>query len=214
MRCSTFLAIIALILTHFLPTTATAGSITYTVVDYSALGIQNNMFGQPVHMSGTITTDGTTGSGLLDPGIILSWNLTFTQGTTTTANIAVNGSSGLAHIFGDGLDITDTSIRLHSAGTGTGLDLAIFPGPRELTEWTSGEFVYLGPDPTFSTTWDHFTSNFGSPNFSPIAEALPVGEPATVTLLAIGVVGMAGYGWRRKKQQATLYACTRAPTAK
>jgi hypothetical protein len=204
MRCFTFLAIIALIFTPFLPTTATAGSITYTVVDYSALGIQNNMFGQPVHMSGTITTDGTTGSGLLDPGIILSWNLTFTQGITTTTNIAVNGISGLAHILGDGLDITDTSIRLHGAGTGTGLDLAIFPGPRELTEWTSGEFVYLGPDPTFSTTWDNFTSNFGSPSFSPIAEAQPVGEPATVALLAIGVVGMIGYGWRRKKPQAAL----------
>jgi PEP-CTERM motif len=29
-------------------------------------------------------------------------------------------------------------------------------------------------------------------------------EPATITLLAIGIAGMAGYAWRRRKQQATV----------
>jgi hypothetical protein len=32
-------------------------------------------------------------------------------------------------------------------------------------------------------------------------EAVP--EPGTITLLAFGIAGMAGYAWRRKKQQAT-----------
>jgi hypothetical protein len=43
-----------------------------------------------------------------------------------------------------------------------------------------------------------FDSGMASPNISPSA----VPEPSTLTLLGIGVAGLAGYGWRRRRQSA------------
>jgi hypothetical protein len=198
MRWSTFLAMIALTLTVLAPSTASAGPITYTIDDYSALGIQDNNVGQPVLMSGTITTNGTIGSGITAANVILNWSITFTQGGTTTTNN--KGINSKIFILGAGLDITDTSIRLHN-GAGAMLQLLDPTASTAKTVW--GADIYnndpLSGSPG-STNWHENTPNFGSPNFSPIAELQSVPEPATLTLLGIGIVGMAGYAWRRKKR--------------
>jgi hypothetical protein len=65
--------------------------------------------------------------------------------------------------------------------------------------WNSQTFSSLGVTPgTYVWTWgtgahaDSFTLQVGP------ATAMP--EPASLTLLGIGAVGLAGYGWRRRRR--------------
>lgn len=205
MRCSTFLALIALTLTLFAHSPATAGlittPITYTIDDYSGFGIQNNGTGLPVLISGTITTDGTIGTDIKNSAVILSWSLTFTQGPNSSINRAVNGATGKAVFLGTGaaIDISESSIKLHGADTGLAL---VVLGADVSTDWTDSSYINRPPSSDDPTAWGHITGMFGAPNFSPIAQVQTVPEPASLTLLGIGIAGMAGYAWRQRKKQA------------
>jgi hypothetical protein len=68
----------------------------------------------------------------------------------------------------------------------------------------SGGFVGwegLDPNGLNETSFDaHNTTPNGVLAF--IDFGVPTPEPASITLLGIGIAGMAGYGWRRKRQQA------------
>jgi hypothetical protein len=69
------------------------------------------------------------------------------------------------------------------------------------TSTYSGQTVSsLGLTPgTYVYTWGS-----GSSADSFAVNISPVPEPATLTLLGIGIAGMAGYAWRRKRQRATV----------
>lgn len=194
MRFSSVLATIALTLTLFAPSTARAGPITYDIVDYSALGIQNNPLGQPVTISGFITTDGTTGIGIQSADFIQSWYLTFTQGANQRI-YSSDSDQASAFVAGAGLDVTAQTITLHGDGE---LILAALDerGLAEFTQWGDTFYNAAYPaDTKLPTSWYTQTDVFGAPTFSPIG----VPEPASLTFLAIGIAGMAGYAWRRRR---------------
>jgi hypothetical protein len=101
MRYSPFLAVIAIPLLLFAASPTTAGPITYNIVDYSAQGLQNNFFGDPVLISGTITTYGTTGLGITDPKVITGWTVTFTQGLTSHTILSTDPGAFVTLAGGD-----------------------------------------------------------------------------------------------------------------
>ena len=54
----------------------------------------------------------------------------------------------------------------------------------------------VGNNPTIDGTHGVYVPAYFGPNFDPA----PVPEPSTLTLLGIGIAGLAGYGWRRRQR--------------
>src|SRR5260370_39666630 len=165
----------SLVLAGLLMTTpAIAGPITYNIVDCSALGIQDNPFGQPVTFTGTIVTDGTTGTNIIDPKFIQSWSFTFTQGSNTRT---VSSDRPGAHVVigGFGLEVSDTVIRLFLGG-GT-IDFETDPPNNSFTSWGPSSYGSGQNGVGVETQWSHITGEFGG-GHAPIATVLP--EPASL----------------------------------
>jgi hypothetical protein len=70
-----------------------------------------------------------------------------------------------------------------------------FPG------FDTGEFAGFTSDTAFTSVTVSAPGGL-SYNLDDMTYATP--EPATISLLGLGVAGMAAYGWRRKKQRFTV----------
>jgi hypothetical protein len=173
---------------------AVAGAITYDLSDHPTLQSGN-------HISGTITTDGTTG--LISTANIQSWEFTIsdssnnplvhvtslTPGSVTTVSQLTATSSTLSVIDGGGL--SQQLFELHdviSEGYLVEYDFSATLSARFFNdEYQTDALVRL---------WNTITSP-PSPSSLEIAHVSTVPEPASFTLALLSLGGVAGAGYSR-----------------
>jgi hypothetical protein len=196
-------AAVALLLGGTAPPAVQAGPITYDIQNYPAA--------QSGHtLSGQITTDGTTGA--LTASEILSWMWTIDAGTSKA--FTVSGTGADVTILGN----VEASLKQ--------ITLALPAAPP--TGSSENELVLSGATSNVYLAWERVTVDTGPGTFEDaeayrasngstgwqtepvaalplpfntwvLAKAVPAPEPASLTHLGLGVVGLAGYGWRRKR---------------
>ena len=180
---STVIPLLILAGMALIPTEVGAGPITYSIVNYPTL--QNGF-----SVSGTITTDGSTGTML--PGTdITDWHIVVNEpnGSEVIALTPVN-STNQSTTF----DATPTTISVGSSET-NGITFGIQPGDSTLISWLNNQTLaptytaQLGGDPLFSASLPSVDS--------PIATAA-VPEPSSAVLASIGAV--LAYGWSRHRR--------------
>jgi hypothetical protein len=190
------------------PGVCSAGPITYTLNNYPHVEF-------PYQLSGSITTDGHIGQ--LTIFDILSWNYTITQGPITVASFTstVPGSGeAIGYTSTAGLFATATALQFLPGQPGDYVLFDIYGNgrpapdgfPTDIFGWYTtnvpGEVGFYGHhDNTF--LWSGLLGP--RPHGIEIAHNGPAGapEPSTFTLLAVGVAGLGGYAWRRRKRVAT-----------
>jgi hypothetical protein len=162
------------------PTEVSAGSITYTIVNYPTL--QNGYT-----VTGTITTDGTTGNSL-PPSDITSWDIVISKGGTTTSSFTPTDSTNLSL----GFDATSTTISF-SSGV---FALVAFSFGAQSIEWEafSGMVRYEAVDADNNDLWLSTLPSIDSP-------IATVPEPSSSVLASIGaVIAFVAYGWSRHRR--------------
>jgi hypothetical protein len=179
---------VAVALALLLGGVARAG-IIYKVVDYP-----NQQNGYSV--SGTITTDGTTGT-LLPPSVIQSWDITISlsgvpQFMFTPANSTVSNA------FTTTFDATPTQITIdtlpdhltfYTPDSGSGYSF--------ITWINQGGYGQYSASINANTTWFSDAWSLQAPIADVPFAAAP--EPTSLGLLGIGSLTLLGYCWRRRQ---------------
>jgi hypothetical protein len=179
------------------PAALQAGPITYTIQSYSSLQSGDVL-------SGTITTDGNTGT--LVAADITSWSYTIMKGTTT-----VDHQSGSASgVEASGLTATPTALTLPIPSLNVSEDFALqgsgLSGVFWIREGNAGFDLYEGDGPGEVVLWS------SAAIFSP-GLALPtapgpwligqasVPEPSSLALVLPSSVCLAAAEWARRRRR-------------
>jgi hypothetical protein len=181
MRYSPFPAVIALPLLLLAAFPTWAGPITYQLDDYPA---SQGGF----HIAGAITTDGTTG--IITKSNVLSWSFTINDPNNVFV-VSANSTDSGAITFIQGLIASETSL--------------LAPvGFAEILSGDAGNTAYevqvpitfgsvRGIDLWIGTVSDPFT-------YAEATTAVP--EPATLTLVLVGIGGLVGARLARRRRAA------------
>jgi hypothetical protein len=174
------------------PVVVRAADITYTV---------NSSAGASGSVTGSITTDGSTG--VLGTADILNWNLVLNDGTNPT--FTLNGTSNSAEeVVGLDLSATATQLLFDYSGSDGGFFLL-----ESLTIGDDGPFVCFSASVACSTTpagislaalngeGDAVFTELSDTGVIGTAGVSPTPEPGSLFLLGSGLLAMAGMGWRR-----------------
>jgi hypothetical protein len=196
------LAALALLLGFGLPAPPAQAAYTVTLLEQNGNVVANG--------SGTIDlTDLMKGSGNVGTAALLFpfFGLVLTGPTTGVNEDNYSGLTGPTSFgTGDGAHASSGSGDRVGVEPGTPDPLLVPQGYSggslsSTSTWNSTNFAMLGVTPgTYVWTWgtgthaDSFTLQVGPATATP--------EPASLTLLGIGAVGLAGYGWRRRRRAA------------
>jgi hypothetical protein len=171
------------------PTGVSAASITYGVVNYPDL--QNGYT-----VSGTITTNGATGTGL--PGTdITSWDISISLGNTTITTINTTNSTNGTGLF----TATPTEIGAEFGPLLRVEEILFFtPSPTSSIEWLSN--ADLTPALYTGTSNNQTLWNSPAPQSATDIIVAVIPEPSSAVLAVIGAVGVVACGlvYRRQAQ--------------
>ena len=169
-----------------------AGNITYSLADPFTSG-------SGMSDSGSITTDGKTGT--LAASDILSWNWSAAYNSNQFSN-----SGTTAAVFTGGITASASQLYIAFPGTLTlgGTPFLSFAStPYETGGVTTTSFGD-SPSPTYSQT-NYYRNGFGDPIDPPnfvIGTASPAPEPATLTLLGSALLGFGVVRLRQRRAKA------------
>ena len=180
------------------PNRGRGDSITYNVVNYPAL--QNGFT-----VSGTITTNGATGTDL-PTNDITSWDITITQASTT---ILTFNPSNSTTFLNDTFNATTTELNVASGGS------IEFETPSPLTE-----IAWSGT--TTNTRYESYDVNYAenagylwnAANYDPASQPVAsttVPEPSSAVLAVIGAVSVVACGLVRRRRRAPAVRCRAHP---
>lgn len=155
----------------------------------------------------SITTDGTIG--VLTAANFLDWTITMTDGADTFTLLGpASGNNSAILVGGTATSATanDLLFDFDAGGNQFLLIQAPFTGSGQ-TFWcpqTNGCYDFNGPGEAIDPRNDFsFVSESRSGSAFVLASAnTAVPEPTSMTLLALGSMGLLGYGWRRKRASA------------
>jgi hypothetical protein len=186
LRSAVFTVISMLILAGFtLAPREVYADITYTIDNYSSL-----QGGYTV--SGTITTNGTIGPAIRPGGgVVKSWDIAITEGTTTIFTFTHSNSSFAGSTF----DATLTNLSIAAGDT-----IYLRSSNPSLYDI---QWLNLAPSEVYQADTPQgilWTSTEWNPE-SPVATASAVPEPSSAILAAIGAVSGIAYGWVRKRRE-------------